>query len=54
VILPSLQKAKAVQLAPAITFASAALPKQQRDTKVVKDKPVDEIASEIVEWVTAG
>jgi electron transfer flavoprotein beta subunit len=53
-ILPSLQKAKAVQLAPAITFASVALPKQQRDTKIVKDQPVEEIAKEIVDWVTAS
>lgn len=50
-ILPSLQKAKAVQLAPGIRFASVALPKQQRETRIVKEMPVDEIAREIVEWV---
>jgi hypothetical protein len=29
------------------------LPKQQRDTRVVKDKTPDEIASELVEWIGA-
>jgi len=27
------------------------LPKQLRETKVVKDKSPDEIATEIVEWI---
>lgn len=52
-IMPSLQKAKLVQLAPGAAFHSVALPKQQRDTRIVKDTPVEQIASEIVEWITA-
>jgi electron transfer flavoprotein beta subunit len=52
-IMPSLQKAKPVQLKSGIKFASVALPKQQRDTRIVKDKPVEEIAKEIADWVVA-
>jgi electron transfer flavoprotein beta subunit len=52
-ILPALQKAKAAPVAAGCTFASVALPKQQRQTRVVKDAGVEEIAREIVEWITA-
>jgi electron transfer flavoprotein beta subunit len=34
-----------------IKFASVELPKQQRQTRIVKDTPVDEIAKEIVAWI---
>lgn len=51
-VMPALQKAKAVKLAgEGLTFASVTLPKQMRETKVVKDKSPDEIAGEIVEWI---
>jgi electron transfer flavoprotein beta subunit len=52
-IMPALQRAKAAKVgAEGIAFRSVALPKQQRETKVVKDMPADEIAREIVEWIT--
>ena len=52
-IMPALQKAKPAKIAPdAVKFASVALPKQQRQTKIVKDLPVDEIAKEIVAWIS--
>ena len=52
-IMPALQKAGAVKVAAAgVTFASVALPKQRRDTRIVKDLSPDEIAKEIVAWVT--
>jgi electron transfer flavoprotein beta subunit len=51
-VMPALQKAKPVKLAAeGLTFNSVALPKQLRETQIVKDKPVDEIAREIVEWI---
>ncbi len=50
-IMPSLQKAKPVQLASGVTFASVTLPKQQRDTRIVKDMPIEEIAQELAAWV---
>jgi electron transfer flavoprotein beta subunit len=51
-VMPALQKAKPVKLgAEGVVFASVALPKQQRNTKIVKDASTDEIAREIVEWI---
>lgn len=51
-VMPALQKAKPVKLAgEGLTFESVSLPKQLRETRIVKDKPVDEIAREIVEWI---
>lgn len=51
-VMPALQKAKP---APAgvggIEYLSVSLPKQQRETKVVKDLSPDEIAREIVAWI---
>jgi electron transfer flavoprotein beta subunit len=51
-VMPALQKAKPVKLAgDGLTFASVALPKQLRETKVVKDASPDAIAKDIVEWI---
>ncbi len=51
-VMPALQKAKPVKVAAdGVTFASVALPKQMRDTKIVKDASPDDIAKEIVEWI---
>ena len=51
-VMPALQKAKPVKLAgKGLSFASVSLPKQLRETKIVKDKSADEIANEIVEWI---
>lgn len=51
-VMPALQKAKPVKVAAeGVAFASMALPKQMRDTKIVKDASPDDIAKEIVEWV---
>ena len=51
-VMPALQKAKPVKLpAEAPSFSSVTLPKQLRETKIVKDKSPDEIAREIVEWM---
>jgi electron transfer flavoprotein beta subunit len=52
-IMPALQKAKAAAVTTGgIQYVSVALPKQQRQTRIVKDVPADEIAREIVEWIT--
>lgn len=52
-ILPALQKAKPAQLSASAAFASVSLPKQLRETRIVKNAPVEEIAREIVEWILA-
>jgi electron transfer flavoprotein beta subunit len=52
-IMPALQKAKPVKAAAGdLVFKSVALPKQQRQTRIVKDTPTDEIAKEIVAWIS--
>ena len=51
-VMPALQKAKPTKVAAeGVTFASVALPKQQRETRIVKDASPDDIAKEIVEWI---
>jgi electron transfer flavoprotein beta subunit len=51
-VMPALQKAKPVKLVgEGLTFASVNLPKQRRDTRIVKDMTPDAIAAEIVEWI---
>jgi electron transfer flavoprotein beta subunit len=51
-IMPALQKAKAVKAAAdGLVFKSVSLPRQQRETRIVKDTPAAEIAQEIVAWM---
>ena len=51
-IMPALQKAKSAKLdANGLAYVSVSLPKQRRETRVVKDMPEDEIAREIVQWI---
>jgi len=51
-VMPALQKAKPVKVgAEGVTFASVMLPKQQRQTRIVKDASADDIAKEIVDWI---
>jgi electron transfer flavoprotein beta subunit len=53
-IMPALARAKKVTLdANALHFVSASQPKQQRETRVVKDLTADQIAAELVEWIGA-
>ncbi len=52
-VMPALQRAKpAAVTAGGLRYASVALPKQQRDTRIVKDASVDDIARELVDWIT--
>jgi len=51
-VMPALQRAKAAKLAnEGLSYAKVELPKQQRNTRIVKDAPVEEIAKEIVAWI---
>jgi electron transfer flavoprotein beta subunit len=50
-VMPALQRAKPVKLNPGAAFASVSLPKQQRETKVIKDLSPDDIARDLVEWI---
>ena len=51
-IMPALQKAQPAQVgAEGITYESVELPQQKRETRIVQDVPVEDIAREIVEWI---
>ena len=51
-VMPALQKAKPATIgAEGVTFTSVTLPKQLRETRIVKDASADDIAKEIVEWI---
>jgi electron transfer flavoprotein beta subunit len=52
-VMPALQRAKAATMAPTgLKFTAVSLPKQQRATRIVKNMPAEEIAQEIVAWVS--
>ena len=51
-IMPALQKARPAVLPPgAVRYLSVTPPKQQRQTRVVKDRPAEEIAAELANWI---
>lgn len=51
-IMPALQKAQLAKVgAEGVTFASVEVPRQLRQTRIVKDMPLDEIARELVQWI---
>jgi electron transfer flavoprotein beta subunit len=51
-IMPALQRSKPSPIPnTGLCFDSVSLPKQQRNTRVVKNMPADEIARELVEWM---
>jgi electron transfer flavoprotein beta subunit len=51
-IMPALQRAQAVQVsADGVDYRSVEVPRQKRDTRIVKDVPVEDIAREIIEWI---
>ena len=51
-VMPALQKAKAAALAQnGLQYATVALPKQQRQTRVVKDLSAEQVAAELMEWI---
>ena len=52
-VMPALQRAKLAKTAnDGLSYARVELPKQQRETRIEKDMSTDEIAKEIVAWIT--
>jgi electron transfer flavoprotein beta subunit len=50
--MPALQRAKPTSIPnTGLSFASVNLPRQQRETRIVKDMAAQEIAREIVAWM---
>jgi electron transfer flavoprotein beta subunit len=53
-VMPALQKARPAAVgSQGVAFAGVTLPRQQRDTRIVKDLSADEVAREIVQWIRA-
>ena len=51
-VMPALQKASPTQISSdGVAFSGVKVPDQQRDTKIVKDMPVEDIAKEIIDWI---
>lgn len=51
-IMPALQKAQPAKVgAEGVTYLGVELPKQRRETRVVKDMSVEEVARDIVAWL---
>lgn len=51
-VMPALQKARPAPVgAEGVTYLGVELPRQRRETRIVKDLSVDEIAREIVAWI---
>lgn len=50
-MMPALQKAKPTPIGTGCDYVQVSLPKQQRETKIVKDKPAAEIARELAAWI---
>jgi electron transfer flavoprotein beta subunit len=51
-LMPALQKAKPATIAAnGLQYVSVSLPKQQRETRVVKDMTPENIAKELVTWI---
>ena len=51
-IMPALQKAAPQPIASeGLRFREVEVPRQRRETRIVKDAPADEIAREIVDWI---
>jgi electron transfer flavoprotein beta subunit len=54
-VMPALMKARPAKVgAEGLSFLGVSLPKERRETRLVKDLPVDGIAREIVDWITKG
>jgi electron transfer flavoprotein beta subunit len=52
-VMPALQKAKPAPVgASGIEYREVAVPKAQRDTRVVKDLTPAQVAEELVAWIT--
>jgi len=53
-IMPALQKAKPAKIdAAVIDYQSVTQPAQKRETRLVKDMPVEAIAKELIDWINS-
>jgi electron transfer flavoprotein beta subunit len=53
-VMPALQRAQTAQVGVGgVQYAAVDLPKQRRETRIIKDTPAEKIAEEIVDWLKA-
>ncbi|MCX8155402.1 MAG: electron transfer flavoprotein subunit beta [Verrucomicrobiae bacterium] len=51
-IMPALQKARAVKLAgEGLSYVQVTLPRQQRETRIIKDWTAEQVAEDVVKWL---
>jgi electron transfer flavoprotein beta subunit len=51
-VMPALQRAQPAAVgAEGVKFVAVEVPKQQRETRIVRNLPADEIARELVDWI---
>jgi electron transfer flavoprotein beta subunit len=50
-VMPAIQRARQAKLGTAGQISSVTVPSRRRDTRIVKNAPVDDIAREIVDWI---
>ncbi len=51
-VMPALQRAQPVSVgAEGVRFLDVDVPQQQRETRVVRDMPAEEIARELIDWI---
>jgi len=51
-VMPALQRAQPAQVgAEGVTFREVEVPRQQRQTRIVRDVPAEEVARELIEWI---
>jgi electron transfer flavoprotein beta subunit len=51
-VMPALQRAQPAQVgAEGVDFKKVELPQQQRQTRIVRDAPVEEIVQELIAWI---
>jgi len=54
-VMPALQKARPAAMgAEGVTYSGVTVPKQVRQTRIVRDVPLDQMADEIAAWVSQG
>ena len=52
-VMPALQKAKPATVSlDGLRYISVAPPKQQRQTRIVKDQSTEAIAAELLQWIS--
>jgi electron transfer flavoprotein beta subunit len=52
-VMPALQRARPVKLAAeGLVFSNVSMPSERRATRIVRDAPADEMARDIVAWIT--